>query len=221
MQGTSFDRRLLQLLYPYIESSIIEIWDYSYNQPLEGKDINLERLNKIQKTITDLYYIGGNGFELTWSQSKKSKDYIGGQMKFVEAQQLSFNINDFYKLGLTEENYTKNNNLKYYHILDQCTPETSCGFLIKPDSIEPTLYYTSSDMELFPLDLDYKGYTEMAVEARVFYYWQIVLLHYKGTMQLGASETEIFKKEMPKIFPEFSWDSFIEKYESLRLSNKK
>ncbi|WP_336732808.1 hypothetical protein [Chryseobacterium sp. VD8] len=37
---------------------------------------------------------------------------------------------------------------------------------------------------------------------------------------IGSVETETFKTEMPKIFPDWTWENFIAKFESLRLSNK-
>jgi|GEM_PF-1812886 len=191
-----------------------------FELPLEETSKFDERLKATSISLFEVYTVIANGFGLTWSKDKDSKQYIGGQLKFITIGQLTLSINEFYDLGLTDEDFTKNPKLKHYHILDQCTPETSCGFLIKPEGIDSTLYYANSDMELFPLDLDYHGYTEMAVEAKVFYYWQLVLLHYNGTTELGKSETETFKKHMPELFPDFSWEKFIEKYENLRLSNK-
>ena len=77
-----------------------------------------------------------------------------------------------------------------------------------------------SDYELQSLDLDYEGYTQMALEARVFNNWQRVLLYHMDGEGVGASESETFKTEMPKIFADWTWENFIEKFESFRLSNK-
>ena len=81
-----------------------------------------------------------------------------------------------------------------------------------------SVYYLHGDNELSNLDLDFHGYTEMAYEARVFNYWQRVLLEYtKGN---SSEITEAFKTEMPQIFPDWRWESFIEKFESLRISKR-
>ncbi|MCS4300847.1 hypothetical protein [Chryseobacterium sp. BIGb0232] len=77
-----------------------------------------------------------------------------------------------------------------------------------------------SNYELNNLDLDYNGYTQMAFEARVFNHWQRVLLYWMNGEGIGSAETEAFKTEMPKIFPDWTWENFIAKFESLRLSNK-
>jgi len=78
-----------------------------------------------------------------------------------------------------------------------------------------------SDYQLCNLDLDYEGYTQMALEGRVFNHWQQVLLYYMGDVDTGGSETETFKTEMPRIFPDWKWENFIARFESVRLSNRK
>jgi len=67
---------------------------------------------------------------------------------------------------------------------------------MRPNEIDLYLYYQDAGgTELHLLDLDFKGYTEMALEARVYYHWQRVLLHYNG-WEYGGPETEDFKKYM-------------------------
>ena len=52
-------------------------------------------------------------------------------------------------------------------------------------------------------------------ETKGFLYWQKTILDYLNGTE--SSETKNFKKEMPKLFPEFDYDKFIELYESLRI----
>ena len=58
----------------------------------------------------------------------------------------------------------------------------------------------------------------MAFEAKIFEYWPLVLLDIQNNHE--SPETIKFKKEMPKIFDDFDWEKFVEKYESLRLSKQ-
>lgn len=44
--------------------------------------------------------------------------------------------------------------------------------------------------------------------------------YYMDGIGIDSVETETFKTEMPKIFPDWTWENFIAKFESLRLSNK-
>jgi len=174
----------------------------------------LRRLDNVHNGIEEFYRKSNDGWELEWYSDKEKG--IGGKMKLTETKYL-----------FSEENYIlydeeDKEDLKYFRPLDYPTPETYVGFIIKPDVIYKSLYYMSiSNYELNNLDLDYEGYTQMAVEARVFSHWQRVLLQYMDGKGIGSVETEIFKTEMPQIFPDWTWENFIAKFNSLRLSNRK
>ncbi len=170
----------------------------------------LTRLDAVHNGIEDFYRNVADGYGFEWWADRENS--IGGKLQFVSTEYL-FSDSTFYEEGDNEE-------LKYFHPLDHPTPEISIGFIIKPDTIYRSMYYLTIDYELYDLDLDYEGYTQMAIESRVFNYWQKVLLYYMGEMSTGSFETERFKTEMPKIFPDWTWENFIDKFESLRLSNK-
>jgi hypothetical protein len=173
--------------------------------------LELTQLNAKHKELEDFYRNEGNGYSFEWWADKENG--IGGKLDFAATEYL------FADPGLYDEG--DDEDLQYFRPLDYPTPESYVGFIIRPDAIYPALYYMSvSDYELYNLDLDYHGYTQMALEARVFNHWHTVLLYYMGDISTGKSETETFKTEMPKIFPDWTWENFIEKFESLRLSKK-
>lgn len=186
----------------------------SWNQPsLKVELENLIRIDFVHHGIKEYYEKRSDGFELVWWSNKEKG--IGGKIQLAQTKYLFAEDNGIYGEGDGED-------LKYFRPLDYPSPETYVGFIIKPDTIYKSLYYMSvSNYELNNLDLDYNGYTQMAVEARVFNHWQLVLLHYMDGKGIGSVETESFKTEMPKIFPNWTWENFIARFESLRLSNKK
>ncbi|WP_123956672.1 hypothetical protein [Chryseobacterium mucoviscidosis] len=171
----------------------------------------LSQLDVVHKGIEDFYKNESDGYSFEWWNDKKNG--IGGKLEFASSQYL------FADAGLYDGEGDED--LKYFRPLDYPTPESYVGFIITPDTVDESLYLMSiSDYELNNLDLDYEGYTQMAVEARVFNHWQRVLLYYMDGEGIGSVETETFKTEMPKIFPDWTWENFIAKFESLRLSNK-
>ena len=215
----NYKEYFFDLLVDYIqevkEDNKIKYLDYNLRSTLKEEISELDRLDKVHSGIKEFYTdYAGSGF-LEWYKDKNSG--VGGHIKFIDMKSfLGDDLSKFYDDELIEEN----EDIRYFRPWDYATPEAQCGFVIKPDVIYPSVYYNQAGRSsLHSLDLDYHGYTEMALEARVFYQWQVVLLHHNG-WHLGAVETEIFKKEMPEIFPDFSWDKFIERYESLRLSKK-
>lgn len=172
----------------------------------------LSQLDVVHKGVEDFYRNVSDGYSFEWWSDEENG--IGGKLRFSSSKYL------FADAGLYDGEGDEE--LKYFHPLDYPTPESFVGFIIMPDNtIYESLYYMSvSDYELNNLDLDYEGYTQMALESRVFNHWQRVLLYYMDGEGIGSVETEIFKTEMPKIFPDWTWENFIAKFESLRLSNK-
>ena len=75
--------------------------------------------------------------------------------------------------------------------------------------------YTS----LSSLDLDFEGYVTMMCESRAYKNWPYILLNIQDDELDGALITS-FKEDMSKIFSDWTWEKFIEKYESLRLSKQ-
>ena len=193
------------------EKTIVEV-KYNFNTILKDDLPELNRLEKTQPSITEFYNEIADGFQLNWKKDENSFGFIQlSEMKHLLA---GANGNGIY----FNEDLPQDADIRFFHPLDFPTPETYVGFIIKPDTIYKSVYYLSGDNELSNLDLDFQGYTEMAFEARVFNYWQRVLLEYMN----GSSSaiTEIFKAEMPQIFPDWSWEDFIAKFESLRISKK-
>jgi len=207
-----FDDDIFDSLIKAKEEKKIKNFDIRTKPSLIVELEELNRLDIVHNGIKKFYEKRGDGFELEWWANEKKG--IGGKIQFAQTKYLFSEDNNLYDEEDEED-------LKYFRPLDYPTPESYVGFIITPDTIDESLYYMSiSDYELNDLDLDYEGYTQMAVEARVFNHWQRVLLYYMDGEGIGSVETEIFKAEMPKIFPDWTWENFIAKFESLRLSNK-
>ena len=183
---------------------------------LDKDIVQLNKLNEKHHGIKDFYKNVKDGYGLIWYTDDSR--IIGGRLKFAPTKYLFADQKEY---GMYDDDMIAQNELiQYFQPLDNCTDETRVGFIITPDKIYDSLYYNViGETELYNLDLNYEGYTQMVVEARAFYNWQRVLLHHEG-YSIGEVETEVFKKHMPEIFPDWTWEGFIEKYESLKLSKK-
>ena len=109
--------------------------------------------------------------------------------------------------------------IQFFKPFDLITDEAQCGFLLEPGFESRAMYYNRSGVpNLYNLDIDLKGYLTMALASRIYYYWPKVLLD----IQVGEEsvETQQFKQNMPQIFPDFDWEDYVEKYQSLRLSRQ-
>lgn len=205
------------------------LWDAEMNDALEGsKDaglINLdkewynlpvsdkEQLSELPIAIQTLYTYA-NGVEIRWQSTKDSAQ--GGRLQFLKLEDVLENgLGQIYdKEDLEEEEL-----LEFFKPFDLVTDEAECGFLHRPGFASASIYYHRTGRpQLYNLDLDFSGYLEMALAARVYYYWPKVLLDIQSGEE--SAETLDFKHNMPLIFPDFNWSEFEKKYQSLRLSTK-
>ena len=79
-------------------------------------------------------------------------------------------------------------------------------------------HHNAPDPETHDLDIDFKGYLEMAFEAKAFQYWPKRLLDIKYGGE--TPETVAFEREMHRIFAGFDWESYVKRYQELRLSKR-
>ena len=170
-------------------------------------------LVKDQK-ILELYKSNSDGFKIQWYTDDSRA--IGGQMEFPEMKHV---LGSWQGILFEEEDLQRNPHLKYYKALDLISEQHTVGFLHGADFEANSLYYHISPYsDLYSLDLDFEGYMQMAFEAKIYYYWPKVLLDIQSNSE--SKETQDFKENMPQLFEDFSWDDFVKKYESLRLSKQ-
>ena len=211
-----FSKKLTLRLIEAEDEEKITYLDFESGPYLKEPSNDLQNLELVHNGVEEYCEKSSTKFNLEWYKDKNNG--VGGSLR------LDLTIKNLFKEDLSkfydEEMIQENIDIQYFRPWDYATPEAQCGFVIKPDKIYPSMYYNQAGRaSLHSLDLDYHGYTQMALEARVYYHWQRVILHYNG-WDLGEQETIDFKKNMPEIFPDWTWKGFIEKYESLRLSNK-
>ena len=160
--------------------------------------------------LVDLYKVKANGFSIEW-QGKQIE--ASGRLNFLPIEQIVQTWKDrlYY-----ESDVEFNDLIAYYHPIDMPSETISCGMLITPDYVSESIYlHHAPEPETFDLDLE--GYVHMAKEACIFSNWQMVLLNITN---LQHPITKQFRETMPTLFPDFNWDAFVEKYESLKLSNQ-
>lgn len=174
----------------------------------KAKDLNFD------KSVIDFCEIS-NGFELKWW--KDSSKGIGGEINLLSMESM-FEKDSAIIDELKISEYL-DKDLEFFRAIDIPSMNEEVGFFMLPNK-KPikNIYYRLAGENVSDLDLDFKGYLEMAFESKVYAYWQKVLVDIQDNEE--SHEVLTFKEQMPKIFEDFSWDAFVEKYESLRLSNQ-
>lgn len=200
-------------LYRQKKSGLIDTFEYRFSLPLND-DLAKKALDSgINSNLIELYR-SYNGFEMNWMSD--SKEGIGGQIHFLSLEEV---VKSWEGYLFENDDVAENADIRFFHPLDLITEEAQCGIIIDPTNpLESLFYNQSSETDIYSLDLNFQGYLEMAHAAKAFFYWPKVLLDI--SLKKESSETQTFKKHMPKIFSEFNWNDFVAKYESLRLSKQ-
>jgi hypothetical protein len=194
-------------------SKLIKEVNSTRNNPLEEPLLTkvTEEL-KLDANLIDLYR-SYNGLKINWAADDERT--ITGRMHFLSMEEITKSWEGYL---YEDDEVAANADIRFFHPFDLISDEAQCGIIIKPNSDIKSIFYNySGEMEIYSLDIDFKGYLEMALEAKVFFYWSTVLLDIKNDEE--SEETKKFKEEMPKIFKDFNYSQFIDKYNSLRLSN--
>ncbi|MNJ90964.1 hypothetical protein D3C87_86040 [compost metagenome] len=92
--------------------------------------------------------------------------------------------------------------------------EGQVGFFVgRPD--KKGLYLSKTDGETQPLHVDFEGYLKLLTLSKGFGWWQNALIEISTGVH--QPNTDSFRENMPKIFPEFNWDEFVALYQSVRI----
>ena len=170
-----------------------------------------ENLNLDQNLIN--LYRAYDGLKIDWATNDER--VVGGQMHFLSMEEI---IKSWEGYLYEDDEVAADADIRFFHPFDLISEEAQCGIIIDPNSDIKSIFYNySGEMKIYSLDIDFKGYLEMALDAKVFYYWPKVLLDIKNNEE--SEETTNFREEMPKIFKDFNFNQFVEKYNSLRISN--
>ncbi|MNJ90969.1 hypothetical protein D3C87_86090 [compost metagenome] len=150
-----------------------------------------------------------NGFEASWDYDLDQN--LLGRMKILKIEDILADTWEEYFCGATPDE-----KLRSFKPIDFFTEEACVG-LVLDGSGEQTMYYHDlGDNELFSLDIDFKSYFELAIDAKMMFGWQRYLVHLINP----RNYTIDFPEKMEKLFPDFELEAFTAKFESRRLSKK-
>lgn len=104
--------------------------------------------------------------------------------------------------------------LRDFYIIDFFVDEACVGVYGNHPEL-PGMHYFEFENETYPLYVDFEGYMKLLGETKGFLYWQKAILDHLAHSE--SFETKNFKEVMPRLFPDFSYEKFIELYESVRI----
>jgi hypothetical protein len=111
--------------------------------------------------------------------------------------------------------------LRDFKVVDRFIPEYGCGIYWGKRK-DLTFHWAELDgSEPLSLDLDFSGYIEMLIASKGFTHWQTAILFLLYGEKYYYSTADDFKAHMPILFPDWTWEAFVQKFEEVRLHNVK
>jgi hypothetical protein len=156
------------------------------------------------------------GFQLQWKAKLETGIDANGSIKIME---LPIVFSDW-KGQTYFDNTPEDDMCRDFKIVDFYFDEYASGILFGKNK-DFTFYNAELDgTQPKSLDLDINGYIEMMMISKGYAHWQLVIEHllYK---EYHKEHTERFKENMPKLFPDWTWEGFIKKFEEVRLKKVK
>ncbi|WP_108808607.1 hypothetical protein [Aquimarina spinulae] len=201
-------------LYKAKKNNLLEL-GFRYMIPMEKKSL-LSRLSMFDKSFQEMYN-KTNGLEINWKANNIEQAY--GNLEFIDFETI---VGSWEGQVFERDDLEFNELLEFYHPFDNVSPEFSCGFIIDNETgtWESIYTHTWGERSTKSLDINFEGYITMLYESRAYKNWPLILLD----IQYESFESDLikdFKSHMPQLFPDFDWNNYLEKYNSLRLSKNK
>jgi len=167
----------------------------------------------ITEPYLDKFYSFFHHYELTWTYKKKEDFNAKGVVNFISLDKV---IQDSWDDTLGGNDWALD--MKGFRPLDMFYDmDGFVGFYInRPE--KNGLYLQHSDSSISPLHVNLDGYLQLLGMSKGFGWWQNALVQiHSGKEMPNVAQ---FKEKMPLIFPQFSWEAFVELYNKVRIDKK-
>lgn len=153
----------------------------------------------------------GQKFKIYWSATTSPDPDVKGMAKILPLEQI---IQDWEGVVYFEDT-DADDPIRHFHPVDFFVDEACVGVYVGADA-GPSLYFFDFSESPYRLDLDMEGYLRMLLLSRGFFYWQDAIRAFRSGEDNPQSER--FKKYMPQLFPDFTYENFQRTYQRLRLT---
>ncbi len=202
--------RLARMALSIRHSEVVHGTDFSPVQPVESSEIEEAIKAGFSESFTSNYHLGAQ-FIIRWVENEPATNALGGEVRILSLKNI---IQKLSSSNFDPKNFDDDDPILDFHVVDEFSNEVGVGIYAGKSSTN-SLYYFAIDETPVYLGLDFSGYLEMIITSRGFLYWQKAILSIRNNTEY--KETEKFKEQMPRLFPGWTWEGFVSKYESLRI----
>lgn len=184
----------------------------NFRTPLALNKKEKEVAKKVTPSDIFNFHKNLNGLNIEWKTKKKQNPNVKGSVKVLSLYEILQNWKDIVYFDFTPER----GRIRNFHPIDFFIDEACAGAFLNEDSQQDSsLYLYSFETEPISLNLNIDGYIQMLVTSKGFLYWQYAIIEILSNQENPVSQR--FKEWMPKIFPGFSWQEYVQKYNQLKI----
>lgn len=153
------------------------------------------------------------GFRLIWNAKFGNDEFASGSINILD---ISKSFDDWE--GILYFSHTHADSLRRdFKIIDYYLNEHACG-IIWGQNKDLTIHYIAMDgTPPVSMDLDIQGYIEMMLLSKGYTQWQMAILNLLYGNEYDFANVYDFKAHMPILFPGWTWEGFVQKFEEVRL----
>jgi hypothetical protein len=190
-------------------TSSIKIVELQTPLPLNKKEKGVLE-NTIPTSIFD-FHQELNGLTIKW-QIKENIPDVKGCVKILALKEILRDWKGVVYFDFTDDE----DRIKYFHPIDFFIDEACVGaFLNEVDQQDSSLYLYDFGDAPVDLNLNMNGYIQMLAASKGFLYWQYAIIEILEDQENPVSQR--FKEWMPKLFPGFSWQEYVQKYNQIKI----
>ena len=191
-------------------NAAVTVGDFTIGLPLNKR----EKETVKEVTPASIFYLHQevNELVIAWEPKDATDPDVKGSTKILPIKEM---LKDW--PGVVYFDFTPpDSRLRRFHPVDFFVDEACAGaFLNEPGPEDPALYLYSFEGDATSLELNMEGYVQMLKASGSFLYWHYAVLEIINQKENPVSQR--FKEWMPRLFPGFDWDQYVELYGKLRL----
>jgi hypothetical protein len=168
-------------------------------------------LKRIESTVLD-YYELNNGINIQW-KSADTELLQNEMVGTVKVNAFSQVVKDWDGVVFFDADAADSERRKFFP-LDFFADEAAAGFCTK-EGWRNMLYLFRFEGDLIPLYVNFKSYLQLMLIAKGTIYWQYLVVELTSGQENEVSAR--IKKYLPSVFPDFSFQSFENLFNELRI----
>lgn len=205
-------KRLKLMVFDIADNENISAENFTPIRVVENSDMEVALPFGFKPSFIQSYFHAAE-FMLKWIEKNAKGEMEGGiyilKLDSIALKHSSSNFNPKY--------YDDDDPILDFHVIDEFCNEAGVGIYSGKHATN-SLYYFSIDERPEYLGLDFMGYIEMIIASKCFLYWQKAILAIRNNE--SNNESEEFKTHMPRLFPGWTWEEFVAKYESVKIEEE-